>query len=125
MDICAVANASDKVLEELGLARACDRLKLTAYYRSLSNSCGNITSTKEEYNKTKRALLESFLSRKKVTRTSRKGPNNELSLQKEKQMSKIKKKKVYLGWKHFQDDHNAYVLVSLVKGGGSRTVNVL
>ena len=124
MDICAVANASDKVLEELGLARAGDRLNLTAYCRNLSNSSGNITSTKQEYSKTKRALLESFLSRKKVTRTLQKGPNNELSLQQEKQVSKIKMKKVYLGWKHFQDDHNAYVLVPLAKGGGSRTVDV-
>lgn len=116
MDICAVANASDKVLEELGLAKAGDRLNLTAYCKSLGNSSGNIASKKEEYSKTKRALLESFLSRKKVSRTSRKSPSNELSLQQEKQMSKIKRKKVYLGWKHFQDDHNAYALVPLAKG---------
>jgi hypothetical protein len=126
MDICAVANASGQVLEELGLTKLGDRLNLIAYCKSLdSNSHGNTTSINEESNKKRRALLESFLSRKKTTKTSGKPPiKNELSLQQERQMNKIKMKKIHLGWKHFRDQNSVYVLVPLAKGGGSRTVDV-
>jgi hypothetical protein len=125
MDICAVANASDKVLEELGLTKAGDRLNLVAYCKSLDINCsGNITSN-EESNKKRRVLLDAFLSRKKSTKTSRNKPaNREVSLQQDKQMNKIKTKKVILGWKHFRDEDNAYMLIPLAKGGGSRTVEV-
>jgi hypothetical protein len=115
MDICAVANASDKVLEELGLTKAGDRLNLVAYCKSLDINCsGNITSN-EESNKKRRVLLDAFLSRKKSTKTSRNKPaNREVSLQQDKQMNKIKTKKVILGWKHFRDEDNAYIVVVVV-----------
>ena len=124
MDICAVANASDHVLEELGLTKVGDRLNLVAYCKSLDCESGDTGSINEECKKKKRALLESFLSWKKATKTSQKPPNKELSLQQAKQMTKVKTKKIHIGWKHFRDQENTYVLVPLAKGGGSRTIDV-
>ena len=124
MDICAVANASDHVLEELGLTKVGDRLNLVAYCKSLDNESGNTGSMNEESKKKKRALLESFLSRKKVTKTFQKPPNKELSLQQGQQMTKVKTKKIHIGWKHFRNQENTYVLVPLAKGEGCRTIDV-
>lgn len=37
---------------------------------------------------------------------------------------KLKTKKLYLGWKHFKEEEEAYVLVPPLKGGGSRVVEL-
>lgn len=65
-------------------------------------------------------LLEAFLSRKNIKKSHK---NKELTSV-EKKKEKIKNKKVQLGWKHFREEDDAYVLVPVSKGGGSRTVDV-
>ena len=122
MDICAIANASHKVLEELGLTKAGDRLNLIAYCKSEANTT---CTTLQEANEKKRSLLDAFLTRKKEGKTRNKSSKrSDISLHQEKQMNKIKTKKVHLGWKHFRNEDDAFVFVPLSKGGGSRTVDV-
>ena len=48
---------------------------------------------------------------------------NECKTSQEKK-EKIKNKQVHLGWKHFREQDDTYVLVPLSKGGGSRKVDV-
>lgn len=75
----------------------------------------------QNHQEKKKALLEAFLSRKKMKKSSQK--TNECKTSQEKK-EKIKNKQVHLGWKHFREQDDTYVLVPLSKGGGSRKVDV-
>ena len=75
----------------------------------------------QNHQEKKKALLEAFLSRKKMKKSSQK--TNECKTSEEKK-EKIKNKQVHLGWKHFREQDDTYVLVPLSKGGGSRKVDV-
>ena len=118
MDVSAVLNASERILEQLGLTKAGDRLNLTAFCKSAQENNGRPGKPQEDTTTKKKALLEAFLSRKKIKKTS-----NDLKPVQEKK-EKIKTRKVHLGWKHFREEDDAYFLVPLSKGGGSRTVDV-
>lgn len=113
MDAPAVLSAPEGLLEQLGLSKAGDRLNLVAY-------CKTTHEKPNESQQKKKALLEAFLSRKKMKKSHK---TKELTSV-EKKKEKIKNKQVQLGWKHFREQDDAYVLVPLSKGGGSRTVDV-
>ena len=113
MDAPAVLSAPEGLLEQLGLSKAGDRLNLMAY-------CKTSIEKPEKSQEKKKALLEAFLSRKKMKKSNQ---TKELKSV-EKKKEKIKYKKVQLSWKHFREEDGAYVQVPLSKGGGSRTVDV-
>ena len=113
MDAPAVLSAPEGLLEQLGLSKAGDRLNLMAY-------CKTSIEKPEKSQEKKKALLEAFLSRKKMKKSNQ---TKELKSV-EKKKEKIRYKKVQLGWKHFREEDGAYVQVPLSKGGGSRTVDV-
>lgn len=114
MDVSAVLSAPEGFLEQLGLSKAGDRLNLVAF-------CKTTNERPEKSQDKKKALLEAFLSRKKMKKSSQK--TNERKTSQEKK-EKIKSKQVHLGWKHFREQDDTYVLVPLSKEGGSRTVDV-
>ena len=113
MDAAAVLSAPEGLLEQLGLSKAGDRLNLVAYFKTTHEK-------PNESQQKKKALLEAFLSRQKMKKSHK---TKELTSV-EKKEEKIENKKVQLGWKHFREEDDAYVLVPLSKGGGSRTVDV-
>ena len=78
MDICAVANAPEEVLERMGLTKVGDRLNLIAYCKNLEENDGT-TLAQEEAKTKKRALLEAFLSKTKVTKASKISKSNKKS----------------------------------------------
>ena len=118
MDAVKIQNASDELLKEMGLAKAGDRLSLKGFCAHKENE-----SSSQEGNKNrKRALLEAFLSRKKEKNKGKMKSINSASSMKEPPKQKLKK--VYLGWRHFKEREQAYTLVPLVKGGGSRVVEM-
>ena len=82
--------------------------------------CKTTNEKPEKSQEKKKALLEAFLSRKKMKKSNQ---TKELKSV-EKKKEKIRYKKVQLGWKHFREEDGAYVQVPLSKGGGSRTVDV-
>lgn len=115
MDVSAVLSAPEGFLEQLGLSKAGDRLNLLAF-------CKTANEQPDKSQEKKKALLEAFLSRKKMKKSAQK--SNECKSQEKKEKLKVKTKKVQLGWKHFREEDDTYVLVPLSKGGGSRTVDV-
>ena len=120
MDVCAILNADDELLKDMGLIKAGDRLSLRGFCSSCSQS-----EKKEENQTKKRKLLEAFLDKKKGKKTvpTRKAPGQSHPSQTVRG-EKVKTKKVQLGWKHFKEEEGAYVLVPLLKGGGSRQVEL-
>lgn len=118
MDAVAITNASDELLKEMGLSKAGDRLSLKGFCAHQDNE-----SSSQEGNKNrKRALLEAFLSRnKEKNRAKSKSKCRTSSI---KEPLKQKMKKVHFGWKHFKEEQQTYTLVPLVKGGGSRVVEM-
>ncbi|CAB3990884.1 Hypothetical predicted protein [Paramuricea clavata] len=63
----------------------------------------------------------SLKERRKKNKAKSKSKNSTSSI---KEPLKPKFKKVYLEWKHFKEQEQAYTLVPLVKGGGSRVVEM-
>ena len=114
----AITNASDQVLIDMGLSKAGDRLSLKGFCAHQ----GDESSSKEVNQNRKRALLESFLSRKKEKNKAKSKSKNSTFSTKEPPKQKLKK--VYLGWKHFKEQEQSYTLVPLVKGGESRVVEM-
>ena len=92
MDAPAVLSAPEGLLEQLGLSKAGDRLNLVAY-------CKTTHEKPNESQQKKKALLEVFLSRKKMKKSHK---TKELTSV-EKKKEKIKNKQVQLGWKHFRE----------------------
>ena len=75
----------------------------------------------KNHKKRKRHYLKPFSHEKKTEKIIQK--TNERKTSQEKK-EKIKSKQVHLGWKHFREQDDTYVLVPLSKGGGSRKVDV-
>lgn len=92
MDAPAVLSAPEGLLEQLGLSKAGDRLNLVAY-------CKTTHEKPNESQQKKKALLEAFLSMKKMKKSHK---TKELTSV-EKKKEKIKNKQVQLGWKHFRE----------------------
>lgn len=61
MDVSAVLNASERILEQLGLTKAGDRLNLTAFCKSAQEHNGKPGKPQEDTTTKKKALLEAFL----------------------------------------------------------------
>ena len=119
MDALAISNASDELLKEMGLSKAGDRLSLKGFCaRHKDEGSSQLEGSKNR----KRALLEAFLSRKKESKKPNSKSKSSYSLIRESQKQKMKK--VQLGWKHFKEQEQAYTLVPLIKGGGSRVVEM-
>ena len=120
MDVCAIMNADDELLKDMGLLKAGDRLSLRGFCRSHSQS-----KKKEDNQSKKRRLLEAFFEKKKGKRA---GPSQKFTgrsrTSKIGRSEKEKTKKVQLGWKHFKEEEEDHVLVPLSRGGGSRPVEL-
>ena len=119
MDALAITNASDELLKEMGLSKAGDRLSLKGF---CAHEKGESSSQLEGSKNRKRALLEAFLSRKKESKKPSSKSKSSYSSIKEPQKQKMKK--VQLGWKHFKEQEQSYTFVPLIKGGGSRVVEM-
>ena len=119
MDALAITNASDELLKEMGLSKAGDRLSLKGF---CAHDKGESSSQLEGSKNRKRALLEAFLSRKKESKKPSSKSKSRYSSIKEPQKQKMKK--VQLGWKHFKEQEQSYTFVPLIKGGGSRVVEM-
>lgn len=104
MDVSAVMHASDDFLQQLGLEKAGDRLSLKAF---CARECAtdDKSGESEEPKAKKRTLLESFLCKKS------KRPKSAGDLSSKKAVEKSRK--IQLGWKHFKDHAQGFVLVPL------------
>ena len=120
MDVCAIMNADDELLKDMGLLKAGDRLSLRGFCRSHSQS-----EKKEDNQSKKRRLLAAFFEKKKGKKA---GPSQKFTgrshTSKIGRSEKEKTKKVQLGWKHFKEEEEDHVLVPLSRGGGSRQVEL-
>ena len=117
MDKSAIENCSDEILVNMGLTKVGDRLA----FRGFCNQESNDKKTMR-----KRGLLEAFLNiRKKPSssKASKKDVNPVVIPNKEKK-EKIKTRKIQLGWLHFDEKKQKFVSVRLIKGGGTRDVDV-
>ena len=119
MDVSAILNADDDCLKDMGIVKAGDRLSLRGF-------CTSSTKLDEEDTKSKkRSLLEAFLAKKKGKKSDPIPKRTQhISSSHNAKPEKIKTKKVQLGWKHYKEIEEAYVLVPLAKGGGSRQVEL-
>ena len=120
MDISAVLNASDDVLKDMGLSTAGDRLSLRGFCSTAQEK-----QHKEEKESKRRRLLEAFLSSKKDRSTKLTTASGNQQQKKKLEKEKKKSKRVQVGWKHFREEVEDYVLVPLSKGGGSRYATML
>ena len=119
MDISAVLNANDDVLKDMGLSTAGDRLSLRGFCSTAQETQHN----KEKESK-KRRLLEAFLSSKKDRSKKLVTSSGNQQQKKKLENEKKKSKRVQVGWKHFREEVEDYVLVPLSKGGGSRHATI-
>ena len=122
MDVCAIMNADDELLKDMGLLKAGDRLSLRGFCRSRSKS---EKKELQDNQSKKRRLLEAFFEKKKGKKA---GPSQKFTggihTSNIGRSGKEKTKKVQLGWKHFKEEAEDYFLVPLVKGGGCRQVEL-
>lgn len=113
MDAPAVLSAPEGLLEQLGLSKAGDRLNLVAY-------CKTTHEKPNESQQKKKALLEAFLSRKKMKKSHN---TKELtSVEKKKEKSKIRKynlagnipekKMMLMSWSPYQREEEVEQLMS-------------
>lgn len=107
MDAPAVLSAPEGLLEQLGLSKAGDRLNLVAY-------CKTTHEKPNESQQKKKALLEAFLSRKKM-KTSHK--TKELtSVEKYSLAGNISEKKMMLmSWSPYQREEEVEQLMSQLR----------
>jgi len=116
MDVEAVSHATDDVLEALGLVKTGDRVSLQAFCKT--NPV--VEEAGEHKGDKKRSLLEAFLSRKKKrVQTSKRSVSSHPV-----KPSKEKTRKVQLGWLHWNEKAGKFQSVRLLKGGGSRDVDM-
>jgi len=109
MDVEAISMASEKLLRELGLDAKGDILAV----QSLTNRPQPAANT--EYEERKRKLIEEL----------QKGRNKEKKQKVfEPASTKIKTRKILLGWMHRAAQPNKYVTVRNSNGGGSRRVEM-
>lgn len=111
MDKEAVLQATDSVLERMGIGKTGDRLALKRFCQEL---------TDEKSTSRKQFLLETFLKRKssKKSKKSVSIPTPEASA------IKPRTRKIQVGWLHHDSAQGKYISVRLAKGGGSRTVEM-
>ena len=107
MDVEAVAHASDKELELLGLVRKGDILNIRRFCEK---------SDGEERKMKKRSLLREILEKGKSERKT------DMSLHAAKNNGKRGQavKKVHMGWLHYNEEDQRYISVWQRKGGDSR-----
>ena len=94
MAVEAVSNATDDVLEKLGLMKTGDRVSLRAFCQTISVGEREVKSSDSN----KRNLLEAFLSKKKKRRQSSKQVATTYS---DIKVAKEKTRKIQLGWLHY------------------------
>ena len=114
MDAAAIKMATDKDLEKLGLVRKGDVLALRAFCTEHSKDA------KEERSEKKRKLLQvlkSKLPRTKISKVNAEDASKTMSVKKAT-------RKVSIGWQHFDENQNRYVLVRLGRGGGTRDISI-
>lgn len=118
MDVSAIIQASDNLLEELGLSKVGDRLSLKGF---CTKKVERVNDKETEHSREqKRSYLEAFFLRKKV----KKSPlQNSTPMHGEGGKIQMKTKKIQIGRKHFSEKENKFILVPLAKGGGSRMVD--
>ena len=116
MDVEAVGHCTDDVLEALGLFKTGDRVSLQAFCKQSPVT----DDAREHKGDKKRNLLEAFLSRKKkrVQTSKRSVPSHPVKPAKEKT------RKVQLGWLHWNEKTGKFQSVRMLKGGGSREVDM-
>lgn len=116
MDVQAVAHATDDILEDLGLIKTGDKVSLKAFCQTNlgANEAGESKESK------KRRLLEAFFSRKKKRGQSSKKVVSSHPLMPVKE----KTRKVQLGWLHWNEKTEKFQSVRMMKGGGSREVDM-
>lgn len=120
MDISAIIHAPDSLLEDMGLCKVGDMLSLKGF---CTREVEKDNSKEEEQKKEqKRCLLEAFFNRKKVKK-SKLQSTSRIPVA-EKGALSVKSRKIQLGWKHFSEKQEKFILVPLAKGGGSRTVDM-
>ncbi|KAK2562533.1 hypothetical protein P5673_014209 [Acropora cervicornis] len=113
MDIDAITQSQDKILEDLGLVKKGDLLSLRAF-------CQRKVREKSQQ-ETKRQLVMQLVNQKKK-KTKKPLPN--LFDEAKKPQEKVKTRKIQIGWIHFNEKQERCISVRLQKGGGTREVHV-
>ena len=114
MDAAAIKMATDDDLEKLGLGRKGDVLAIRAF---CTEQCKD---AKEERSEKKRKLLQVLKSKLPRTKISKKNVEDAPKAMSEKKTTR----KVSIGWQHFDENQNRYVLVRLGRGGGTRDISI-
>ena len=112
----AVAHASDDILEDLGLIKTGDKVSFKAFCQPNPGA----DEPGESKDSKKRRLLEAFLSRKK-----KRGQSSKKAVSSHPVISvKEKTRKGQLGWLHWNEKTEKFQSVRMMKGGGSREVDM-
>lgn len=114
MDKSAIENSSDATLEEMGLTKMGDKLSLRGFCKQSSDN---------ETTDHKRGLLEAFLNVKRK-KSSSKTPVKDVTCAVNPKEDKKKTNKIQLGWLHFDEKKQKFISVRLMKGGGTRDVDI-
>lgn len=122
MDFGAVIQASDDILNQLGLVRKGDILSLRGFCEGKLEEKAN-ADRKDAQDETKRKLLaELFSQKKKKQKRSQDGERGRK--RDEHPKKKVKTRRIQLGWLHFDEHSGRFVAMRLNRGGGTREVDV-
>ena len=124
MDAQAVVNASFENLDDLGLKKTGDKISIKSYCKEVAGGANTEGNTDK-----KRKLLESFLCKKSKLQSTKSAKSTSTKVQEVlactgKQPQTEKNKKVQLGWLHYDERAQKLKSVRMMKGGGSRDVDM-
>ena len=122
MSISATAHATDKDLKDLGLLKNGDIISLKRYCQGLLED-----EEQKEKRREKVALLEDILDKNKLKRKLEAPMSDSMQLLKKRKKGKAAekkaRKKIQLGWLHYDEKQERFIAVRQTKGGGTWDVN--
>ena len=125
MDFVAVEQASDDILQSLGITKKGDILSLRGYCTRKLKQASDVTQ-KEAQDETKGKLLTELLNQKKKKTKKVRGDNGaNLETKSETGNKKgVKTRRIQMGWLHYDQQQGRYISMRLKRGGGTREVDV-
>ena len=125
MDFVAVEQASDDILQSLGITKKDDILSLRGYCTRKFKQPSDFTR-KEAQDKMKRKLLTELLNQKNK-KTKKVCSDNDPNLETKSETGNkkgVKTRRIQMGWLHYDQQQGRDISMRLKRGGGTREVDV-